>query len=185
MLPALASRISFDLASLAQISFFHCYHDSCGSIKDTRLQVPKKWHKYKEGKAGNKSRQRHSLLVFSELPCLSSAGSPSGCFHISLGCKPRSLLWVSLGWFDYSKDVRKDNRTPAYSPVSDRRRFTALVEVHWARRAQAPMPPISELNSWIVFTLNSLKIAAGNDIQGTRMYFLKSLKAKAIPRCCT
>jgi hypothetical protein len=29
------------------------------------------------------------------------------------------------------KDVRKDNPTPAYSPVSDRRRLTALVEVHW------------------------------------------------------
>jgi hypothetical protein len=41
------------------------------------------------------------------------------------------------------KNVRKDNPTLAYSPVSDRRRLTALVEVHWARRVQAPMPQIS------------------------------------------
>jgi hypothetical protein len=33
----------------------------------------------------------------------SSAGSRSGCFHTTLGCKPRSLIRVSLGWFDYSK----------------------------------------------------------------------------------
>jgi hypothetical protein len=43
--------------------------------------------------------------------------------------------------------VRKDNPTPAYSPVSDRRRLTALVEVHWARRVQAPMSQISGPNS--------------------------------------
>jgi hypothetical protein len=40
------------------------------------------------------------------------------------------------------KNVRKDNPTPAYSPVSDRRYLTALVEVCWARRVQAPMPQI-------------------------------------------
>jgi hypothetical protein len=39
-------------------------------------------------------------------------------------------------------NVRKDNPTPAYSPVSDRRRRTALVEVYLARRAQAPIPRI-------------------------------------------
>jgi hypothetical protein len=39
--------------------------------------------------------------------------------------------------------MRKDNRTPAYSPVSDRRRLTALVEVHWARIEQASMPQFS------------------------------------------
>jgi hypothetical protein len=44
------------------------------------------------------------------------------------------------------KNVTKDNPTPAYSPVSDRRRLTALVEVHWARRVQAPMPQISGPN---------------------------------------
>jgi hypothetical protein len=42
--------------------------------------------------------------------------------------------------------MRKDDPTPAYSPVSDRRRLTALVEVHWARRVQAPMPQISGPN---------------------------------------
>jgi hypothetical protein len=44
------------------------------------------------------------------------------------------------------KRARKDNPTPAYSPLSDRRRLTALVQVHWARRVQAPMPQISGLN---------------------------------------
>jgi hypothetical protein len=65
------------------------------------------------------------------------------------------LPWVvspgrSYGFFWavrlFKKNVRKDNPTPAYSPVSDRRRLTALVEVHWARRVQAPMPQISGPN---------------------------------------
>jgi hypothetical protein len=42
--------------------------------------------------------------------------------------------------------VRNDDPTPAYSPVSDRRRLTALVEVHLARRVQTPMPQISGPN---------------------------------------
>jgi hypothetical protein len=52
-------------------------------------------------------------------------------------------------WADSSiqKNTRKDNPTPAYSPVSDRRRLTALVKVHWARRVQTPMPQISGPNS--------------------------------------
>jgi hypothetical protein len=72
-------------------------------------------------------RQRRGLLVFSKLPSRPSAGRRSGCFHSSLACKPRSLIQVSLGWFDYSNNVRKDNLTPADSPVSDRRRLTALL----------------------------------------------------------
>jgi hypothetical protein len=108
--------------------------------------MPNKWLICKEGQAGNQKRQRCGLLVFSELPSLPPAGSRSGCFHTSLGCKPRSLIRVSLGWFDYSKILRKDHPTPAYSPVSDRRRLTELVEVPWARRVQAPMPQISGPN---------------------------------------
>jgi hypothetical protein len=53
------------------------------------------------------------------------------------------------GLFDYSKNVRKDNLTPAYSPVSDRRRLTALVKVHWARRVQAPMSLITGVIIWV------------------------------------
>jgi hypothetical protein len=100
----------------------------------------------KRAKQATIKGQSRGLLVFSELPSLPSAGSRPGCFHTSLGCKPRSLTRVSLGWFDYSRNMRKDNPTPAYSPVSDRRRFTALVEVHWARRVRAPMPQISRPN---------------------------------------
>jgi hypothetical protein len=44
------------------------------------------------------------------------------------------------------KHVREGNPTPAYAPVSGRRRLTALVEVHWARRVQALMPKISGPN---------------------------------------
>jgi hypothetical protein len=65
--------------------------------------MPNKWHMCKQSQAGNKKRQRRGLLVFIKLPSLPSAGSRSGCFHTSLGCKPRSLIRVSLGWFDYSK----------------------------------------------------------------------------------
>jgi hypothetical protein len=50
---------------------------------------------------------------------------------------------VSLGCSIIQKKVSKNNPTPAHSPVSDRRRLTALVEVHWARRVQAPMPQMS------------------------------------------
>jgi hypothetical protein len=112
-------------------------------FQDTRLRMPNKWHVCREGQAGNKKRQS---LVFSELPGLPSAGSRPGCFHTSLGCEPRSLIRVSLGCSIIQKNVRKDNPTPAYSPVSDRRRPTALVEVHWARRMQASMPQISGPN---------------------------------------
>jgi hypothetical protein len=127
-----------------------CFHQGLRKLriyqdKDTSLRMPNKWHIFKDGKAGNKKMQ---LLVFNELPSLPSAGSRPGCSHTSLGCEPRSLIRVYLGWFDYSKNVRKDNpTTSAYSSVSDRRRPPALVEVHWARRAQAPMSQISGPNS--------------------------------------
>jgi hypothetical protein len=91
------------------------------------------------GQSRQQKRQRRSLLVFSELPSLPSAGSRPSCFHTSLG----GFLWADS---IIKKNMRKDNPTPAYSPVSDRRRLTALVEVHWARRVQAPMPQISGPN---------------------------------------
>jgi hypothetical protein len=51
--------------------------------------------------------KRRGLLVFSELPSLSTAGSRPGCFYTSLGCELRSLIRVSLGWFDYAKKKKK------------------------------------------------------------------------------
>jgi hypothetical protein len=42
--------------------------------------------------------------------------------------------------------MRKGNPTLAYSPVSDRRRLTALEEVHRERRVQAPESKSSEPN---------------------------------------
>jgi hypothetical protein len=57
--------------------------------------------------------------------------------------RSHGFLWASS---IIQKNVRKDNPTPAYSPVSDRRRLTALFEVHWAKSVQAPMPQISGFN---------------------------------------
>jgi hypothetical protein len=56
----------------------------------------------KRASAGNKKRQRHSLLMFYELPSLPSTGSRLDWFRTSLGCEPRSLIRVSLSWFDNS-----------------------------------------------------------------------------------
>jgi hypothetical protein len=84
-----------------------------------------------------KSSQLTSLRMPNTWHNLPSADSRSGCLHNSLGYKPRS---------DYTTNVRKGDPTPACSPVSDRRRLTALVEVHWARRVQVPMPQISGPN---------------------------------------
>jgi hypothetical protein len=73
-----------------------------------------KWHVWKEGEAGNEKIQRQNLLGFSTLLSFSSAGSQSVCLHSSLGCKPRSLIRASLGWFEYSKKiVSEGDPTPA------------------------------------------------------------------------
>jgi hypothetical protein len=108
--------------------------------------MPNKRRICKEGKAGNKKDNAAACLCFlnylaflrpaadravSLLPWVVSPGRSNG------------FLWADS---IIQKNVRKDNPTPTYSPVSDRRRLTALVEVHWARRVQAPMPQISGPN---------------------------------------
>jgi hypothetical protein len=73
----------------------------------------------KEGQAGNKKKQRRGLLVFYELPSLPSAGSQSGCFSIPwVVSRGRSYGFLLAGSI-IPKNVRKDNPTPAYSPISD------------------------------------------------------------------
>jgi hypothetical protein len=120
--------------------------------------------------AGDKKRQCRGLLVFSELPSLPSAGSRSDWFRASLGCKPRSLILVSLGWFDYSKKLRKDNPTPAYSPVSDRRRLTALVEVHWDRRVSSQIKLLISNNSfWIVQRATAQSFVGIQEVEDCRL----------------
>jgi hypothetical protein len=72
----------------------------------TKVQVtdcPSNGMQSKRERAGNKQRQRRGLLVFSEQPNHSSAGSRSDWSRTSLGCKQRSLMRVALGWFDYPK----------------------------------------------------------------------------------
>jgi hypothetical protein len=70
-------------------------------ILDSECQTSGKYAK--RAKQATQKIQRRGLLVFSDLPSLPSAGSRSGCFRTALGCKPRSLTRVSLGWFYYSK----------------------------------------------------------------------------------
>jgi hypothetical protein len=60
---------------------------------------------------GQSRQRKRQLLVLSEQPSLSSAGSRPGCFHTSLGCEPSSLMRVSLGCSIIQKNVRKDNPT--------------------------------------------------------------------------
>jgi hypothetical protein len=83
--------------------------------------------------SGSKKRQRRGLLVFSELPRIPSTGS-RGCLY--------GFLWAVRLF----KKCEEERSNSAYSPLSDRRRLTALVEVHWARRVQAPMSQISGPN---------------------------------------
>jgi hypothetical protein len=91
-------------------------------------------------------QQKRQSLVISELPSLPSAGSRPGCFHTSLGCEPRSLIRVYLGWFDYSKKIEEGQPNSGLFASKRSTYLTALVEVHRARRVQAPMPQISGPN---------------------------------------
>jgi hypothetical protein len=53
------------------------------------------------------------------------------------------FLWAD---FRIQNSIRKDDPTPAYSPVSYRRHLMALDEGDWARRVLSPMPQISGPN---------------------------------------
>jgi hypothetical protein len=114
--------------------------------------MPNKWHICKEGQASNKKRKSRGLLQKEKAAaCL--------CFLNYLAfLRPAAdralsiLPWVvspgrSYGFLWavrlFKENLRKDNLTPAYSPVSDRRRLTALVEVHCAQGVQAPIPKFS------------------------------------------
>jgi hypothetical protein len=100
--------------------------------------MPHKWHICKDGEAGTK--KINDYLTF-----LRSAADRAVSILTWVVSPGRSygFLWASR---IIQKNVRKDNPTPAYSPVSDRRRLTALIEVHRAQRVQAPMPQISGPN---------------------------------------
>jgi hypothetical protein len=75
------------------------------------------------------------------------------------------------------KNVRNGNPTPAYSRVSDRRRLTALVEVCWARRVQAPMPQISGPN------LQENHIIETCKEEGLRRFLTGNGRAKKMIKC--
>jgi hypothetical protein len=102
-----------DTATIAEAEVF--------KSQDTKLRMPKKWYICKESQEDT---------FFSVLPRLSLR--PAADRAVSI------LPWVvSLGrsyWFLWAgsiikiKRVRRDNPIPAYSPVSDRRRLTAVVK---------------------------------------------------------
>jgi hypothetical protein len=107
--------------------------------------MPNKWYMFKEGQAGNK--------IDNTAACLCSLNYLAS-FWLAADRAVSILPWVVSRGRSYGflwagsiiqNNVRKDNLTPAYWPVSDRRRLTAH-EVHWALRVQAPMPHISGPN---------------------------------------
>jgi hypothetical protein len=109
--------------------------------------MPNKWHICKEAKQATKKDSAAACLCFLNYLAFLRA-APDGAVSILLWVVSRGrsygFLWAGS---IIQKNVKKDNPTPAYSPVSDRRRLTALVKVHWSRRVQAPMPQISGPNS--------------------------------------
>jgi hypothetical protein len=68
--------------------------------------MPNKWREYKEGQ--RRQQNNAAARVFFDLLGLPSAGSQTGCFRTSLGCKPRSLMRISLDLLDKSKNVIND-----------------------------------------------------------------------------
>jgi hypothetical protein len=111
--------------------------------------MPNKWHMCKEGQAGNINNNNAAVcLCFPNYLAFLRPAADRAVYILP--------LFVSRGrsygflWADSilpKKSARKDNPAPAYSPVSDRRRLTALVEVLRARRVHAPMLQISGPNS--------------------------------------
>jgi hypothetical protein len=105
--------------------------------------MPNKWHMFKEGQAGIKID--NCLCFLNYLAFLRPAADRAVSVLPWVVSPGRSYGYLWAGSI-IQKTVRKDNPTPAFSPVSDRRRLTARVEVHWAQRVQAPMPQISRPN---------------------------------------
>jgi hypothetical protein len=52
----------------------YIWHSTAKYSQVSSLRMPVKWHKCKEGQAGNKKGQRIALLALFELPHLPSAG---------------------------------------------------------------------------------------------------------------
>jgi hypothetical protein len=134
----------------------------------------------KSASAGNKNNNAAAFLCFLN--------------YLAFLCRqPIGLLpylpWliaevVYMGFFRLIQSfdcVRKDNPTPAYSSVSNRRRLTVLVEVHWARRVQAPMPQISEPNSQ-QHQITESCTAEGNAVSTQEIYERKNEKMEGSTR---
>jgi hypothetical protein len=115
------------------------------SDQDTRLRMPNKWPIFKEGQVATKKDNAAACLCFLNfLAFLWPAADRAVSILPWVVSRGRSYVFFWAGSI-IQKNVRKGDPTPAYSPspVSNRRSHKALVEVHWARRVQAPMPQIS------------------------------------------
>jgi hypothetical protein len=112
----------------------------------SKLRMPNKWQICKEGQAATKEDNTAACLFFLNYLAFLRPGADRAVsilpWVVSRG-RSYGFLWAGS---IIQKIARKDNPTPASSRESDRRRLTALVVVHWTRRAQAPMPQISGPN---------------------------------------
>jgi hypothetical protein len=100
----------------------------------------------RDKQATKKDNAAACLCFLNYLAFLRPAADRAVSIHPWVVSRGRSYGFLWAGSI-IQRDVRKDNPTPAYSPVSDRKRLTVLVEVHWARNVQAPMPQINGPNS--------------------------------------
>jgi hypothetical protein len=96
--------------------------------------------------ATNKDNAAACLCFLNYLATLQPAADRAVCILPWVVSRGRSygLFWAGSRT---KKKVRKNDPTPAYSPVSVQNRLTALFGVHWARSVQAPMSRISGPNS--------------------------------------
>jgi hypothetical protein len=88
----------------------------------SRLRMPNKWHICKEGKAATKIDNAGTCLCYlNYLAFLQPAADRAVSILLWVVSRGRSYGFLWAGSI-IQKDSTKDDPTPAYSPVSDRRR---------------------------------------------------------------
>jgi hypothetical protein len=124
------------------VDAFQIFNDSTIKIKILGSECQTSGTYAKKAKQATKKDNAAACLCFLiYLAFLRPAADRAVSIHPWVVSPGRSYGFLWTGSIT-QKNVRKNDLTPAYSSLSDRRRPTALVEVHWARRVQAPMPQI-------------------------------------------
>jgi hypothetical protein len=129
--------------TLQQVQYCNVHQD-----QDTSLRMPNKWRGAyaKRAKQATKKDNATACSCFlNYLAFLRPAADRAVSLLPWFVSRGRSYGFLWAGSFIQNNE-RKNDPTPVYLPVSDRRRLTALVEVHWARKVQAPRPQISGPN---------------------------------------